>query len=280
MWKKRGEAGMNRFLQKVKEGASKASEKAQNVLELNRVQSQVDALRKEWEHNTYEIGRLAFEAYKNKDYASLGMEMDELAQANVMLEEEMDRLEWKRCALRNEKRCSCGEVAPWSSKFCASCGDRLPDPPVREAESELGGLSDMEQYKLEDEVDPKAEDTEKPYITLHQTPTSSGFDNTNTNDRDDEVESLSRYAKSAKDNPSPSHPYSPYDQYGQEDEDEDDADMMEIKKPAPQVNIRGSERYIRQQPVEHDLNSRTCSKCSASAPLEAKWCERCGAPFI
>ncbi|MCR8845137.1 zinc ribbon domain-containing protein [Paenibacillus sp. SC116] len=267
---------MNRFLKKVKEGASKASEKAQNVLELNRVQSQIDALRKEWEHNTYEIGRLAFEAYKNQDYASLGIEMDELAQANVILEEEMERLEWKRCALRNEKRCSCGEIAPWSSKFCASCGDRLPDPPVREVEIEVDSMNDAQHYKLENEADHKAEEKENTYITLQQTPTSIAFDD--ANERDDEVESLSRYAKAAKDSTSPNQPYSPYNQYGQEDED--DADIMEIKKPTPQVNIRGSERYIRQQPVEHDPNSRTCSKCSAAAPLEAKWCERCGAPFI
>ncbi|WP_157283067.1 zinc ribbon domain-containing protein [Paenibacillus assamensis] len=279
MWKKRGEAGMNRFLQKVKEGASKASEKAQNVLELNRVQSQIDVLRKEWEHNTYEIGRLAFEAYKNQDYASLGVEMDELAQANVILEEEMERLEWKRCALRNEKRCSCGEIAPWSSKYCASCGDRLPDPPVREVESELGDSSEMQPYKLEDEANPKVEDKEKTYITLHQTPTSTTLNHTDELDeRSGHDEQLSRYAASTKESSAPIHPYSPYDQYGQEDED--DADRMEIKKPAPQVNIRGSERYIRQQPVEHDASSRTCSKCAAAAPPEAKWCERCGAPFI
>lgn len=228
---------MNRFLQKVKDGASKASEKAQHVMELNRIQSQIDARFKEWRDNTYEIGILAYEAYKEDNFSELKTKMEELANTNQAIEQEIDQLEWKRCELRNEKRCACGEVSPWESNFCAKCGEKLPEPSRFNHEtavtaSTVAVVHQPEQWDVQ-ELRPYRHNEVNPSAPVIQVPAE------------------------------PIHL--------KESETQEAEVSLTWHFPQKQASVPNSQQVD---------TYKTCSQCGNQAAPEAKWCERCGTPFI
>lgn len=221
---------MNRFLQKVKDGASKASEKAQHVMELNRVQSQIDTRLKEWKDNTYDIGIIAYEAYKGNDFSSLKSKLEELANNNLAIEQEIEQLEWKRCELRNEKRCDCGEVAAWEANYCAKCGAKLPEPPSFKHETAVAAAQKTVEWD-EQELRPYRHNDTHPIV--EQEPAEPIYLNEGV--IQEEVPLTWRFPE---------------------------------KQPLSRSN--------RQQVETHQI----CPQCGAQAELEAKWCERCGTPFV
>jgi len=247
---------MNRFLQKVKEGASKASEKAQTVMEQNRVQSQIDSRLKEWKNNTYEIGCLALEAYKDRDMASLYSKMEELARTNVALEEEIDQLEWKRCELRNEKRCDCGQVSPWESNFCAHCGAKLPEPPkfinemaVTTEETPDWEVQELKPYRHNESIMGNAAAGEAYPLNGNQ----------------------KYHAPHNVDDPA-SNP-NPAEQPNGREQGEETWTWKFPERDSRNIMNRNAE-------VQPDTLKLICPNCGAEAQQDAKWCERCGTPFI
>ena len=231
---------MNRFLKKVKDGASKASEKAKHVMELNRVQSQIDARLKEWKDNTYDIGILAFEAYKNDNFSELKGKLEELAINNLAIEQEIDQLEWKRCELRNEKRCECGEVAPWEANYCSKCGAKLPEPPsfkhetaVAASASAANAVQQSNRWDVQ-ELRPYRHNDSHSNVTADQEPAEPIYMHEGTS-HEDEVPLTWRFPE---------------------------------KQTLSRSNRRQAEMH------------KTCSQCGAQAELDAKWCERCGTPFV
>ncbi|NMM53147.1 hypothetical protein [Paenibacillus aquistagni] len=251
---------MNRFLDKVKQGASKASEKAQLVVELNRIQSQIDSRRKEWEQHAYEIGCMAFDAYKDQKMDTLREQMSELASANIRLEEEIEALEWKRCELRHEKRCDeCGEISAWTSNFCANCGAKLPDAPASIRQTDFSTT--------------KSEVKRKPshdgYITLNPVQQSNVMkpSELKLNVQDSYADHEEHAASSEV-----------YEQQAALSEEDMYFPPRAARTSSYQAEDSREEARYASSSIPHD--QKPCAGCGSLAPLDAKWCERCGAPFI
>lgn len=131
---------MNCFIQKIKNSASKVSEKAHKMMEMKQIQTQIVEKRREWKQNVYKIGKFVYDAYKKSDLTLAEADLKEIAQLNVRVEEELKLLDWKVSELHEQKRCECGEIAPFTANFCSVCGRKLPEPPqgVVEELDELG----------------------------------------------------------------------------------------------------------------------------------------------
>lgn len=254
---------MNRILQKLKEGASKASEKAQNVIEINRLQSQIAARRKEIEQNVYLIGERVYDAYKKKDLTIAEDEVMALGDANLLLEEEIKQLEWKISELRHEKRCECGEVAPITSNYCAACGRKLPEAPE-------------ELYEEEEEWDEEEEETR--VYSHHPSSVSEAASASEDDSRwqppqpeeDDEGDAEVRYTYHPDRHSSHAVP--------RRQKEEFSIPPHDSSRPGREMNITVGGRPVARKPEEPSV--RRCPNCNSTAEPEAKWCERCGTPFI
>ncbi|MGZ9585509.1 zinc ribbon domain-containing protein [Paenibacillus marinisediminis] len=255
---------MNRFLQKMKDGASKASEKAQNVMELNRVQAQIDSRLKELKNNTYEIGYLAFEAYKEQDMESLSTKIEQLAEVNMALEQEIEQLEWKRCELRNEKRCDCGQTAAWEANFCAKCGAKLPDPPkfTHEMAATMEPVEEFVEFEVQ-ELRPYRHN-ESAMTPIEYTEDADPY----YNDQDEQA--LPGYSAAQTEEEQKRSAGSTINGHKQEN-------TWTWNFPEKEPLLRAN-RHLTESQV--DPNQQICKHCNAKADLEAKWCERCGTPFI
>ncbi len=118
------------FFNKLKEGASKAADKAKDSVEVVRLTSQISAKRKDIEKVYLHIGETVFKAHQSNqsdDRSDLTEYIQNSSNIILMLEAEITELEAKIKAIKDEKDCVCGQVIPLDSKFCPHCGNRFEE---------------------------------------------------------------------------------------------------------------------------------------------------------
>jgi ribosomal protein L40E/formyltetrahydrofolate synthetase len=126
---------MNLF-QKLKEGANKATDYAQQTMKTTKINTQISGLKKEIERINTQIGHAVYEAYKANDLTLAEEAVRKLSNDNMVLENEISDLEHEIEVIKNEKMCDCGRKASVDAKFCPSCGKRFPLEPEVEAVEE------------------------------------------------------------------------------------------------------------------------------------------------
>ncbi|WP_049917358.1 MULTISPECIES: zinc ribbon domain-containing protein [Bacillota] len=141
------------FFDKLKEGASKAADKAKESVEVVRLNSQISAKRKDIEKNYIQIGEAVFQANLSNDLTAAEPAITKSSEQIVALQQEIDELEEKIMEIKDEKDCVCGKVVPIDTKFCPSCGHKFEEVPA-------------------------AESTEEPEVVPAPTPTSSSSSET------------------------------------------------------------------------------------------------------
>lgn len=113
------------FFDRIKSGANKASERAQSVMEVNKLNSQISNIEHEMTIYYQQMGQVFYEGYRAKDMSQAEKEMMELAKTCDLLAEERDEVRTRVAALRNERLCECGKVVPQEAVFCPYCGRKL-----------------------------------------------------------------------------------------------------------------------------------------------------------
>lgn len=250
---------MNRFIQKIKDGASKASEKAHSMMEMNRVQAQIAAKRKEWKQNVYDIGELVYDAYKKNDLTLAEEGLKEIAKLNLIVEEDMKVLDWKVNELRSEKRCECGEIAPFTANFCSACGRKLPEPPQCEEEEidELGMA--FLQAKREEQAETAAAQEVELY-SVHP-----DYDEHDFAYDEEEEHVVNPNTEAVKSSSAPN--------------EQSQHKVGTVNRDHEDLNVTVGGRRITIM-KEEELDQNRCPNCNSAADEEAKWCERCGTPFV
>lgn len=113
------------FLQRIKDGAGRATEKAQHAVEINKLNSQIANIKHEMSVNYTEMGRIFYEGYRAQDMSIAEQKMMELSEACDELQEEINELREKIALLKNERVCACGHVSDLDANFCPKCGRPL-----------------------------------------------------------------------------------------------------------------------------------------------------------
>lgn len=92
------------FFDKLKEGASKAADKAKETVEITRLNTQISSKRKEIEKNYLEMGKAVYQAYaaNNSNQAEPAMENGCTAITNLL--QEIIQLEQKIREVKNENQ--------------------------------------------------------------------------------------------------------------------------------------------------------------------------------
>ncbi|MFF2484734.1 hypothetical protein [Paenibacillus sp. NPDC058071] len=113
------------FFDKLKEGASKAADKAKESVEVVKFNSQISAKRKEIEKHYIQIGEAVYQAHVANDLALAAQSIRESSAHIIGCEKEIEALEEKIKIIKEEKDCICGSVVPLEAKFCPSCGHKF-----------------------------------------------------------------------------------------------------------------------------------------------------------
>jgi hypothetical protein len=123
----------------VSKGVSTATEKAQQTVEITRLNSQISGKRKEIEKLYADIGESVYSAYRAHDLSLAESKVIPLCEEVTAIHEEIHTLDDRINELRNEKTCVCGQRVTYDVRFCPSCGHPFPDPqpepePIRHEE--------------------------------------------------------------------------------------------------------------------------------------------------
>ncbi|WP_409344049.1 zinc ribbon domain-containing protein [Paenibacillus sp. MBLB4367] len=115
------------FLDKLKEGASKAADKAKETVEITRLNTQISSKKRDVERNFSKMGEAVFQAYLAGDLSTAEGSISEISQEIIGWQKEITALELKIKEVKNEKDCVCGKVVPIEAKFCQGCGHKFED---------------------------------------------------------------------------------------------------------------------------------------------------------
>ncbi|WP_018749793.1 zinc ribbon domain-containing protein [Paenibacillus sanguinis] len=133
------------ILQRLKDGAGKVTDRAQNVVEIGKLNTQISNIERELGLYFQKMGEVFYEAYRKKDMSEADKEMLDLAKTCDLLTEERDEIRMKVAELKNERLCgACGRSVAEDALFCQYCGHKLlkakaaateqhTDSPAREA---------------------------------------------------------------------------------------------------------------------------------------------------
>lgn len=114
------------ILQRLKDGAGKVTDRAQNVVEIGKLNTQISNIERELGLYFQKMGEVFYEAYRRKDMAAAEKEMLELAKTCDLLTEERDEIRLKIAELKNERLCgACGRNVAEDALFCQYCGQKL-----------------------------------------------------------------------------------------------------------------------------------------------------------
>ncbi|RCX16146.1 hypothetical protein DFP94_1132 [Fontibacillus phaseoli] len=114
------------FLQRIKDGAGKVTDRAQNAVEIGRLNTQISNIEREMGLYFQRMGEVFYEGYSRKDMSNAEKEMVELAKTCDLLSEERDEIRSKIAELKNERLCgACGKAITEDALFCQYCGHKL-----------------------------------------------------------------------------------------------------------------------------------------------------------
>lgn len=119
------------LLQRIKDGASRVSEKAQSSVEVSKLNGQISDLEHEMQVEFLKMGKLFYEGYRSRDLSAAEGQMVELARACNKLQEQIDGVRARIAELKNERLCTCGRVVALDANFCPHCGRKLEPIPLR-----------------------------------------------------------------------------------------------------------------------------------------------------
>lgn len=272
------------ILQKLKDGANRATEKAQHVVEVNKLNSQISEI--EQQKNSYylQMGKVFYEGYRQQDMTMAEKEMVELAQTCDGLQEQIEAIRNRIAVLKNERVCECGRVVALDANFCPYCGNKLAN------------LIHPEKSASDEPREPER----KIVFDKHEYAAAE--------EQQQEQDELPTY--DYRSNPDPYEPdmYEPEPERQHEEldlsEPEVDPEQLRIEQEEQERERRHWEELERERERQLELDRRIrfwqennqsqdyvgddeatrdmvkCQICSVDLPKGSKWCPRCGAEQI
>lgn len=113
------------FFDKLKQSASKATDKAKESVEIVRLNGQISATRKEIEKQYMLIGQMVFEAELKDELYAVKERMAGAKRIIMDSQSAIKELELRIKEIKAVKDCDCGNSLPLDARFCSSCGKKF-----------------------------------------------------------------------------------------------------------------------------------------------------------
>jgi len=124
------------FFDEISKRVNSVTQNAQKAAEIVRIQRQISLKQGEYSKLFAEIGKLYYSAYQNGTAVE-----DELANLCARLDAlnaEIDGLNLKLDDVKQIRRCpKCGNVQESDNRFCAFCGEKLPERVIPAQDPEI-----------------------------------------------------------------------------------------------------------------------------------------------
>ncbi|WP_422659633.1 zinc ribbon domain-containing protein [Paenibacillus sp. EC2-1] len=268
------------ILQKLKNGANKATEKAQNVVEINKLNSQISDIEQRKSSYYLEMGKVFYEGYRSKDMSIAEKEMVDLAKSCDSLQEQIDELRNRIAILKNERICQCGRTVALDAIFCPYCGNKLADLTVRpEARTEpKEPKAERDIFFSEESVTSEVDDAPyvyRPDLEKHEAEVDIDMDK----DMDTDMEEQPYYEVEDEE----------ARRYEVEERERERRHLEELERERErQLELDRRIRFWQENnqtqdnlPKDGEVRETVkCQICSADLPKGSKWCPRCGAEQI
>ncbi|MGO4530079.1 zinc ribbon domain-containing protein [Paenibacillus sp. 2TAF8] len=272
-----------KLLQRIKNGANKATERAQHAVEIGKLNNQIVGLQQEQEVHFTDMGRIFYEGYRAQDMTLAEKEMVDLSNLCDELQDEIDALRGKIAELKNERLCECGYVASLDANFCPKCGRKLGESKPTASASASGvagatGAVNTAKHEAAAAQNPVAEQSifdapaveeneeTEPYHTvipsIADLDTEPGFNSTEFTLEEKEA-------------------------FDAEWERRREEEMLRERERQQELDERI--RYWKENnPIVDTVDVQTevpremvkCQICASELPKGSKWCPRCGAEQI
>jgi len=115
----------------VSKGVTTATEKAQQTVEITKLNNQISGKRKDIDKLFASIGEAVYDAYLAKEMFAAEAKVLPKCEEISAIHDEIAALNARIKTIRNEKDCdSCGKRVSEDTRFCPSCGHAFPAPVV------------------------------------------------------------------------------------------------------------------------------------------------------
>ncbi|WNS41745.1 zinc ribbon domain-containing protein [Paenibacillus sp. MMS20-IR301] len=147
------------FLQRIKDGASRVSEKAQSSVEVSKLNGQIADIEHEMQIEFLKMGKLFYEGFRTRDMSVAEGQMIELARGCSRLQEQIEGVRGRIAELKNERLCACGQIVALDANFCPHCGRKLEaislhkEPAAAPAQAQAPAVTVHTVHEFEDEED-------------------------------------------------------------------------------------------------------------------------------
>ncbi|MDO7906660.1 zinc ribbon domain-containing protein [Paenibacillus sp. JX-17] len=272
------------LLQRIKEGANRATEKAQHAVEIGKLNSQISSIQQEMDVHFLRMGQVFYQGYRIHDMTDAEKEMMQLSKECDTLQADIDALRNKIAEMKNERLCECGYVAALDANFCPKCGRKLGGQPA-EAPVQEEAQVPASSLEMNRSWEPEFNDSYTDDYTQVYTPEY----------RDEEREEPQTQQQTS----------AAYEEDPFREADYADTDFTPEEKAAfdAEWERRRNEELERERERQQELDERIrywqknnqeeaavqpqvprdtvkCQICSADLPKGSKWCPRCGAEQI
>lgn len=258
------------ILQRLKDGANKATERAQHVVEINKLNSQISDIEHRKSSFYTEMGKVFYEGYRSQDMSIAEKEMVDLAKSCDSLQEQIDELRYRIAILKNERLCQCGRTIALDANFCPYCGCKLVDltakmeqrsmPKEQEEQPERKVLYSEEITVTDEDEDPFVYRQESENIAVED-------DESFAYEEEDEELRRREEEESEKER-----------RHLEELERERERQLELDRRIRFWQENNQSQENLPKDGEMHDMVK--CQICSTDLPKGSKWCPRCGAEQI
>ncbi|AZK44908.1 zinc ribbon domain-containing protein [Paenibacillus lentus] len=242
-----------KFLQRIKDGAGKVTDKAQNAVEIGKLNTQINNIEREMDLYFQRMGEVFYEGYRIKDMSIAEKEMVDLAKTCDLLAEERDEIRGKIAELKNERLCgACSKTVTEEALFCQYCGHKLEKP-----------AKQVQVHPDEEESVAKQEPVSDPLTLLEESTLFASLDQeesvvSETRERVDPEEMTRRLRELERE---------------RERQEELDRRIRTWKE-----NVKLTDHVAATK--EALRGESTCQICSAVLVKGTKWCPHCGSEQI
>lgn len=274
------------LLQRLKSGAGKATERAQNAVEINRLNGHVTDIEREIEVHYLRMGQVFYEGYRAGDMSLAEEEMTDLCKACDLLMEEIDEVHTKIAVLKNERVCECGTIVSLEANFCPNCGRKMEKLPVAsKREQGFGDDPDDERnspivYPTQYEQELDEQDEEVQDMTVDEEESRRADRLREEHERQEE---LDRLVRSWKENlgvdENPDEEDFPAQPESKVKLDKEELPQEPVQKPVIPAAATAPSTPVAEEDIEPELGTDmfSCQVCGSALQKGSKWCPNCGA---
>ncbi|WP_379158399.1 zinc ribbon domain-containing protein [Paenibacillus sp. sgz5001063] len=256
------------FLQRIKDGASRVSEKAQSSVEIGKLNGQISDIEREMEMEFMKMGKLFYDGFRSRDMSVAEGKMVELSRGCFKYQEQIDELRARIAELKNERLCACGHVVALDANFCPHCGRKLEEPSPRKEAAAVNVHTVHEHEEEEDEYYGEDELTEEEKELAMRHEQRAVY--TEVLHEEEELP-LENYAGNVQN----------------EERSRREADELERERERQLELDRRIRDWKASEPEEAAVSEDSgvrdivkCQICRADLPKGSMWCPRCGSEQI